>query len=60
MVPFHDVRERRRYRTDAEERERVVMKGFMEREMRYAQEMRELEELVRPREGRWEGGRGGF
>merc|ERR1719188_1469998 len=31
---------------DAEERERVVTKGFMEREMRYAQEMRELENLL--------------
>merc|ERR1739848_152367 len=29
-----------------EERERVVTKGFMEREMRYAQEMRELENLL--------------
>merc|ERR1712048_53878 len=28
------------------ERERVVTKGFMEREMRYAQEMRELENLL--------------
>jgi hypothetical protein len=41
-----DVARNKKYRTDAEERERVVMKGFMEREMRYAQEMRELEELV--------------
>ncbi|CAE7770047.1 LRRC45, partial [Symbiodinium sp. CCMP2456] len=29
-----------------QERERVVTKGFMEREMRYAQEMRELENLL--------------
>jgi hypothetical protein len=41
-----DVTRNKKYRSDAEERERVVMKGFMEREMRYAQEMRELEELV--------------
>jgi len=41
-----DVARNKKYRSDAEERERVVMKGFMEREMRYAQEMRELEELV--------------
>merc|ERR1711933_612535 len=31
---------------DAEERERIVTKGFMEREMKYAQEMRELENLL--------------
>jgi len=36
----------KKYRMDAEERERVVTKGFMEREMRYAQEMRELENLL--------------
>ncbi|OLQ09394.1 hypothetical protein AK812_SmicGene6982 [Symbiodinium microadriaticum] len=37
-----DVARNKKYRMDAEERERVVTKGFMEREMRYAQEMREL------------------
>jgi hypothetical protein len=41
-----DVARNKKYRTDAEERERVVTKGFMEREMRYAQEMRELENLL--------------
>lgn len=41
-----DVARNRKYRGDAEERERVVTKGFMEREMRYAQEMRELENLL--------------
>lgn len=35
-----------RYRIDTEERERVVTRGFMDREMRYAQEMRELENLL--------------
>merc|ERR1719172_4855 len=37
-----DVARNKKYRMDAEERERVVTKGFMEREMRYAQEMRQL------------------
>jgi len=41
-----DVARNKKYRSDAEERERVVTKGFMEREMRYAQEMRELENLL--------------
>merc|ERR1712061_5072 len=41
-----DVSRNKKYRMDAEERERVVTKGFMEREMRYAQEMRELENLL--------------
>mmetsp|Transcript_84221 Transcript_84221/g.234942 ORF Transcript_84221/g.234942 Transcript_84221/m.234942 type:complete len:433 (+) Transcript_84221:89-1387(+) len=41
-----DVARNKKYRLDAEERERVVTKGFMEREMRYAQEMRELENLL--------------
>merc|ERR1719356_496583 len=41
-----DVARNKKYRQDAEERERVVTKGFMEREMRYAQEMRELENLL--------------
>merc|ERR1711988_1692977 len=41
-----DVSRNKKYRLDAEERERVVTKGFMEREMRYAQEMRELENLL--------------
>merc|ERR550537_1853393 len=41
-----DVGRNKKYRIDAEERERVVTKGFMEREMRYANEMRELEHLV--------------
>merc|ERR1719428_2536493 len=41
-----DVARNKKYRMDAEERERVVTKGFMEREMRYAQEMRELENLL--------------
>jgi hypothetical protein len=41
-----DVARNKKYRMDAEERERVVTKGFVEREMRYAQEMRELENLL--------------
>merc|ERR1712046_307407 len=41
-----DVARNKKYRMDSEERERVVTKGFMEREMRYAQEMRELENLL--------------
>merc|ERR1719428_2636669 len=41
-----DAARNKKYRMDAEERERVVTKGFMEREMRYAQEMRELEGLL--------------
>merc|ERR1719272_2936267 len=41
-----DVARNKKYRMDGEERERVVTKGFMEREMRYAQEMRELENLL--------------
>jgi hypothetical protein len=41
-----DVARNKKYRLDAEERERVVTKGFMERETRYAQEMRELENLL--------------
>eukprot|EP00928_Gymnodinium_smaydae_P071662 TRINITY_DN55197_c0_g1_i1.p2 TRINITY_DN55197_c0_g1~~TRINITY_DN55197_c0_g1_i1.p2 ORF type:complete len:435 (-),score=141.07 TRINITY_DN55197_c0_g1_i1:132-1436(-) len=41
-----DVARNKKYRLDAEERERVVTKGFMEREMKYAQEMRELENLL--------------
>jgi len=41
-----DVARNKKYRMDTEERERVVSKGFMEREMRYAQEMRELENLL--------------
>jgi len=41
-----DCARNKKYRLDAEERERVVTKGFMEREMRYAQEMRELENLL--------------
>jgi hypothetical protein len=41
-----DVARNKKYRMDAEERERVVTKGYMEREMRYAQEMRELENLL--------------
>merc|ERR1719378_1077841 len=41
-----DVARNKKYRMDAEERERVVTKGFMEREMQYAQEMRELENLL--------------
>jgi len=41
-----DVARNKKYRMDTEERERVVTKGFMEREMRYAQEMRELENLL--------------
>jgi len=41
-----DAARNKKYRMDAEERERVVTKGFMEREMRYAQEMRELENLL--------------
>lgn len=41
-----EVSRNKKYRLDAEERERVVTKGFMEREMRYAQEMRELENLL--------------
>merc|ERR1719414_1990767 len=41
-----DTARNKKYRMDAEERERVVTKGFMEREMRYAQEMRELENLL--------------
>merc|ERR1719214_115598 len=41
-----DVARNKKYRMDAEERERIVTKGFMEREMRYAQEMRELENLL--------------
>merc|ERR1719293_389833 len=41
-----DCARNKKYRMDAEERERVVTKGFMEREMRYAQEMRELENLL--------------
>merc|ERR1719195_414393 len=41
-----DVARKKKYRMDSEERERVVTKGFMEREMRYAQEMRELENLL--------------
>jgi len=41
-----DVARNKKYRMDAEERERVVTKGFMEREMRYAQELRELENLL--------------
>lgn len=41
-----DLARNKKYRMDAEERERVVTKGFMEREMRYAQEMRELENLL--------------
>merc|ERR1712060_131829 len=41
-----DVARNKKYRVDAEERERVVTKGFMERETRYAQEMRELENLL--------------
>merc|ERR550537_1171379 len=41
-----DVARNKKDRMDAEERERVVTKGFMEREMRYANEMRELEHLV--------------
>merc|ERR1719161_3252989 len=41
-----DVARNKKYRMDAEERERVVTKGFMEREMRYSQEMRELENLL--------------
>merc|ERR1719247_3457346 len=38
-----DVARNKKYRMDAEERERIVTKGFMEREMRYAQEMRDGE-----------------
>merc|ERR1719343_166922 len=41
-----DAARHKKYRMDAEERECVVTKGFMEREMRYAQEMRELENLL--------------
>jgi len=41
-----DVARNKKYRMDAEERERVVTKGFMERELRYAQELRELEGLL--------------
>lgn len=41
-----DAARNKKYRLDAEERERIVTKGFMEREMRYAQEMRELETLL--------------
>mmetsp|Transcript_23623 Transcript_23623/g.67736 ORF Transcript_23623/g.67736 Transcript_23623/m.67736 type:complete len:434 (-) Transcript_23623:112-1413(-) len=41
-----DAARNKKYRMDAEERERVVTKGFMEREMRYAQELRELENLL--------------
>jgi hypothetical protein len=41
-----DVARNKKYRMDAEGRERVVTKGFVEREMRYAQEMRELENLL--------------
>mmetsp|Transcript_52842 Transcript_52842/g.115964 ORF Transcript_52842/g.115964 Transcript_52842/m.115964 type:complete len:472 (+) Transcript_52842:53-1468(+) len=41
-----DVARNKKYRMDSEERERVVTKGFMEREMRYAAEMRELEQLL--------------
>merc|ERR1712060_228884 len=41
-----DAARNKKYRVDSEERERVVTKGFMEREMRYAQEMRELENLL--------------
>merc|ERR1719364_330219 len=33
-----DAARNKKYRMDAEERERIVIKGFMEREMRYAQE----------------------
>mmetsp|Transcript_33999 Transcript_33999/g.87918 ORF Transcript_33999/g.87918 Transcript_33999/m.87918 type:complete len:426 (+) Transcript_33999:56-1333(+) len=46
-----DVARNKKYRTDAEERERVVTKGFMEREMRYAQEIRELENLLAKAKG---------
>merc|ERR1719159_644835 len=41
-----DCARNKKYRMDSEERERVVTKGFVEREMRYAQEMRELENLL--------------
>merc|ERR1719456_653545 len=41
-----DVARNKKYRMDAEERERIVTKGFMEREMRYSKEMRELENLL--------------
>lgn len=41
-----DAARNKKYRLDAEERERVVTKGFMQREMKYAQEMRELENLL--------------
>ncbi|CAE7566654.1 LRRC45 [Symbiodinium sp. CCMP2592] len=56
-----DVARNKKYRMDAEERERVVTKGFMEREMRYAQEMRELRGRIRRtalREGMCRGIRG--
>jgi len=46
-----DVARNKKYRMDSEERERVVTKGFMEREMRYAQEMRELENLLAKAKG---------
>merc|ERR1719434_417566 len=46
-----DVARNKKYRMDAEERERIVTKGFMEREMRYAQEMRELENLLAKAKG---------
>lgn len=46
-----DVARNKKYRMDAEERERVVTKGFMEREMRYAQELRELENLLAKAKG---------
>merc|ERR1711988_1535173 len=39
-----EVSRNKKYRMDAEERERIVAKGFTDREMRYGQEMRDLEE----------------
>eukprot|EP00811_Abedinium_folium_P032448 NODE_5493_length_1764_cov_11.051924.p3 GENE.NODE_5493_length_1764_cov_11.051924~~NODE_5493_length_1764_cov_11.051924.p3 ORF type:complete len:180 (+),score=77.80 NODE_5493_length_1764_cov_11.051924:689-1228(+) len=41
-----DTARNKKYRMDAEDRERVVTKGFMDREGRYGQEMRELENLA--------------
>jgi len=41
-----DAARNKKYRLDAEERERIVTKGFMEREQRYGHEMRDLGEQV--------------
>jgi len=41
-----DVARNKQYRVDAEDRERITTKGLMDRELRYAKETRELENLL--------------